>query len=118
MSVPVLKIPIQSEAYKPFIKQGDTIPEILFNVSGLDLTGATIRLKLYDERQVRKVLDLSTGSGITLLSAITFKIDTIPAAANNLPIGILKGDLEITLSSGVRKTYCNVEYTILKEYTI
>jgi len=45
----ILKIPqaFWTTQYKPVIVQGDTIPRFLFKDINLDLTGATIRMQLY-----------------------------------------------------------------------
>jgi len=117
MAVPILQIPIQSETVHPYIKQGDTIPKISLSIPELDLSGASIKMKLYSPDGVRKVLDISNGNGITIINSTNFEIDEITAANNTLPAGQLKGDLEITLQDETKKTFCDVEYTIIKDYT-
>jgi len=100
------------------IKRGDTIQEILFSFDALDdidLTGATIRMDLY--LSVSKVLSLTSGNGITIIDDKSFKIDKIDYADNTLPVGTLKGDLEITNSVGDRLTYVDIVYTITNDYT-
>jgi hypothetical protein len=116
MSIHILKIPIQTNDNNVFIKQGDTIPEIIININGIDLSGAIIRMQLYKSN--RRVLNVQTGNGITNISSTSFKIDEISANDNNLPSGILKGDLEVGFADGTVKTLFNVWYTIYKEYTI
>ena len=115
MSVQTLEIPIQTASEKPFIKQGDTIPKIAVQLTGLDITGSSISMQLY--HNTVKVLDISDGNGITIIDANNFEIDTLPAADNDLPAATLIGDLEITLPSGETKTYLNVQYTIKRQYT-
>ena len=117
MSIDTLKIPIQSSTVQPFIKQGDTIGKITmtFTELGLDLTTAIIKMQIYNGST--KVIDVTNGSGITVLSATILEIDEVDASDNNLPVGCFLGDFEITQADGERKTYFNVEYTILKQYT-
>lgn len=115
MSVPVLSIPIQGENVKPFIKQGDTIPKILINTPDFSLTEATIKMQLYDKND-KKVFDISDGNGITIVDANNFEIDKV--VSNDFPAEKLRGDLEITFSDGDIKTYFNVTYNIVKEFTI
>ena len=100
------------------IKRGDTINEFnfAFDVDApVDLTGATIRMDLYLGNT--KVHSITNGSGITLIDTKSFKIDQLEYSDNDLPAGTLKGDLEITDSSGKRLTYVDVVYTIVKDYT-
>lgn len=117
MAVPTLQIPIQSDNVKPFIKQGDTISKITFEFEvedNIDITGATIKMQLYNCNNI--VLDLdSDGNGITITGDRTFEIDEI--LNNTLPSGQSKGDLEINFSDGTRETYFNVVYDIKKQYT-
>lgn len=115
--VTILRIPIQSTNNCVYIKQGDTIPEISFVISDttLDLSTANIKMQLYYGG--RKVFDISNGSGITINSSTEFVIDQVEAIDNNLPKGVLIGDLEITDVNGVRFTYMNVEYTITEQFT-
>ena len=100
------------------LKQGDTIKEIDFSFAvtdTIDLTSATIRMQLYLNNS--KKLDISNGNGITIIDSKNFKIDEIDYASNNLPYGVLNGDLEITDSDGVRLTYFDIIYTITKDFT-
>ena len=117
MGIETLKIPIQSSTVKPYIKQGDTIGKITmtFTELGLDLTTSTIKMQVYDGST--KIIDISDGNGITVISSIILEIDELSAGNNNLPVGCFLGDLEITDATGDRKTYFNVEYTIIKQYT-
>ena len=117
MAVETINIPLQSSTVKPFIKQGDTIEayEIDIIEPGLDLTTCVIKMQLYNNGNM--VMDISTGSGITALSAITLQIDTYTSAQNNLPEGKSVGDLEVTTAAGVRTTYFNMAYNIDKQYT-
>lgn len=117
MSVPIVKIPISTSGCDAFIKQGDTIPKIRLTFSDYtgDLTTATIKVQLYHNS--RKVLDISNGSGITVISSTVLEIDEISADNNNLPPGISEGDFEVTESDGSKTTYFNIELTIQKQYT-
>lgn len=116
MSVPILQIPIQSEAVKPFIKQGDTIETIYFEIDasdGIDLTGALIKMQLF--RGCEKVMDINSTDGITITSDRTFEIDKVDK--NDLPSGESIGDLKFELANGTTEIYFNVVYTIQKRYT-
>jgi hypothetical protein len=118
MGIETIRIPLQSETVKPYIKQGDTIPKIVFTFDPGDpisLTGATIKMQLFQKG--RKVFDISVGSGITITTDKEFEIDEVTPANNTFPEGVLIGDIEITETSGVKTTYNDVEYTILKEHT-
>jgi len=91
MGIETLQIPPEDS----FIKEGDTIPEIPFvfaPTDDIDLTGAEIKMQLY--LGSIKVLDIETGNGITLVGSKAFNFDKIEAVDNNLPAGLLKGDLE------------------------
>jgi len=114
MGIQTIKIPIGDT----YIKQGDTIPKITVTFADtdvIDLTtvGTEIKMQVYYKGQA--FINLSIGAGITVISAKVFEIDTMEAL--NFPCGNHLGDLEITID-GVRFTYFNVEYTILKQYTI
>lgn len=118
MSIETLKIPIQSSTVKPYIKQGDTIPKITFTFSDaddVDLTTSTIKMQIYNGSQ--RIINITNDSGITVVSSKVFEIDEVSAENNDLPTGTHLGDLEITDSNGIRFTYMNVEYTIIKQYT-
>lgn len=100
-----------------FIKEGDTIPKITMTFSeDIGLTTSTIKMQLYSGGQ--RVFSVENDNGITAVSDTVLEIDQVSATDNNLPSGVLKGDFEITNASGVRTTYFNIEYTILKQYTI
>ena len=117
MSIQTIKIPLQSVEYTPFIKEGDTIKKITFEFGAtdvIDLTGATISMQLYQDGV--QTLSIDTSAGITIESTKIFSIDEIEE--NTLPCGINKGDLQIEFADGTIQTLFNVEYTILKEYTI
>jgi hypothetical protein len=111
--IPLLKIPT-----KGYIKQGDTISKKTLTFGGDyagDLTTATIKMQVYNGST--KIIDITNGSGITVLSSNVFEIDEVSAVNNNLPIGCFIGDLQITEDDGNVTTYFNVQYTIIKEYT-
>ena len=116
--IETLRIPLQSETVKPFIKQGDTIPAYKITITelGLDLTTAIVKMQLFDGNC--KVYDIETGSGITVESSTIIWIDEVED--NNFPAAILKGDLEVNyVENGKqkRKTLYNVEYEILNQFT-
>lgn len=116
-NIEILDIPITTTANPTYIKEGDTISAISFTFdSGIDLTTCTIKMQIYNK--LTKLLDIDSTSGITIVDALNFTIDAIPAASNPFPAGVFTGDLEITDGSGVVKTYFNVRYTILKQYTV
>lgn len=111
MAIEVLNIPVTG-----FIKEGDTIPELEFVFdTGVDLTTSTIKMQIYDGNT--KILDVTNGSGITVVNALQFNIDQIEAADNPFRHGEWLGDLEITDADGVRTTYHDVKYTVIKQYT-
>lgn len=121
MGIQTIKIPLQSATVKPYIKQGDTIPAYTVASAnwGFELTeaGVEINLQLYSGKQ--QVANYSVGSGITITSATILTVDEV--LANTFPVGCLKGDLQISwLEDAERNTFTffNVEYTIIKEYTI
>lgn len=120
-SVPTVRIPFETATQKPFVKQGDTIPANSFSAPdwGFDLTaeGITINIQLFFNR-TQQVASYSVGNGITITNATTFVIDRV--LANNFPAGTLTGDCQISwLDGGERltKTFFNVEYIIIKEFT-
>jgi hypothetical protein len=115
--IETLKIPIQSDTVKPFIKQGDTIGKIKMTITelGIDLRTSNIKMQVYNGST--RIIDVSDGDGITVISSTVLEIDEVSASNNNLPVGCFMGDFEITDASGERKTYFNVEYTIIKQYT-
>lgn len=116
--IKVLKIPIQSETEKPYIKQGDTIDKVTLTFdTGVDLTAINVSIKMQLYKGNQRVFAIENGNGITIINALSFEIDEVAKEDNNLPEGILIGDLEITDTNGKRFTYFNVEYTIIKEYT-
>lgn len=111
--IQTIKIPFGAN----YIKQGDTIPKILFTFDAgddIDLTGATIKMQLYYDK--KQVFAIETGAGITIVSAKVFEIDEVAKEDNTFPSGVLIGDLEIT-KGGDRLTYFNIEYSIIKQYT-
>lgn len=120
MSIQTLKIPIQTGSAKPYIKQGDTIDAITFTfgvTDAIDLTLANVVIKMQVYNQGNKIIDVSNGSGITIVGAKVFNIDEVAKENNNLPFGKFLGDLEITDTNGKRFTYFNIEYTIIEQFT-
>ena len=112
-NIQIVKIPFDGE----YIVQGDTIAKTSAEVieTGLDLTTATIKMQIYNGNT--KIIDVSNGSGITVIDDTNFEIDEVTASNNNLPVGSFEGDLEITDVNNVRFTYYRVVYTILRQYT-
>lgn len=118
MAIQTLNIPISTPENPTYIKEGDTIAKVTLTFAdddNIDLTTSTIKMQVYDGQS--KIIDITNGSGITVVSDKIFEIDEISASNNNFIAGGFKGDLEITDTNGVRFTYFNVEYTILKQYT-
>ena len=112
MSVQILKIPFEGE----FIKEGDTIGETVLDITDAgDLLTSNVKMQLYDKS--RRVIDIGNGNGITVNTSTRLTIDEVPFSDNNLSEGVYVGDFEITDSSGIRKKYFNIEYTIVKGYT-
>ena len=117
-NIETLDIPISTTASPTYIKVGDTIPAISFTFSsGIDLTTCTIKMQVYDK--LTKLLDVNSTTGITIADALNFTIDAVPSASNPFTKdGVFMGDLEITDGTGLVKTYFNVRYTIIKQYTV
>lgn len=114
--IPTLNIPIQSNGLKPYIFAGDTIDEIVITSDEFpDLTTATIKMDIYNRHT--NFYSVSNGNGITVNSATQFTIDEVSAISNPFVEGEFIGDLEITDSNGIRKTYFRVKYIIQKQYT-
>jgi hypothetical protein len=112
--IPTLQIPTAG-----YIKQGDTISKKVITFGGDydgDLTTATIKMQVYNGSQ--RVIDISNGNGITVISSTVCEIDEVPASENNLPYDVaLLGDLEVTEADGVKTTYFNVQYNIIRQHT-
>lgn len=120
-NIPTLAIPIQNGVNKTYIKQGDTIDAIPFTFGnlGFNLTdeGVQINMQLY-KNFTQRVINYSVGNGITINSATQFQIDKV--LANNYPDGILFGDIQLRWLENDKLqtwTFCNVQYTITKEFT-
>lgn len=119
MGIETVSIPIQSSTVKPYIKQGDTIPKIVFTFDAGDdvnITGSTIAMKLFASNG-NEVFSVTNTSGITIIDNKEFEIDEVAKEDNNFPSGKLIGDVEITETDATKKTYFNIEYTIIKQYT-
>ena len=102
------------------IIQGDTIPEILFEfdpTDNINLSLPNVQIKMQIYLVNTKIIDISNGNGITILTNKSFKINEVPKENNNLPIGKHLGDLEITDKKRKRFTYFRVQYNIEKQYT-
>ena len=119
MGIETLQIPIQSSTVKPYIKQGDTIPKIVFTFDigdPINITGSTIAMKLFSDNGNLE-FSISVGSGITIINNKEFEIDEVSFANNTFPYGKLLGDIEITETDNKKTTYVDIEYTITKQYT-
>ncbi len=114
--LPIFKIP--TDPTKPIMK-GDTWSGVSITITDdltpVDLTGASIRLHLY--HTCGSKIELSTGSGITITDPVNggFQINSI----NRLDwkSGLHVGDLEVTYSSTIRKTYIQVHITVTDDIT-
>lgn len=121
MSIEVIKIPFESSKKGKYIKQGDTIPAIIFKTTNSELawwtyTGAYIHFILKKGSQTVFEVDSDTIGGITIDSDTQFTIDSVPANENNLPVGCLIGDITITFANGYVKTISNIQYQIIEKY--
>lgn len=118
MSCPqVIKIPFEKPGENYLIYQYDTIEEITgsFDETDLiDLTGATIKLIVFNGRN--KILDLTSenNGGITIIDNKNFVIDEIPKEQNNLPYGVFNGYFIIIYPNTKKKTLFEVIYTITR----
>ena len=112
MSVPTYSIPSSG-----FIKQGDTLPSWNIEFSLPEYTGdfTTATIKMQVGNGCRNIIDISNGNGITVVDANNCTIDKI--VTNDFPVGTFTGDFQVTEANGDRKTYFNVSYTVVKEYT-
>ena len=111
MSIKILPIPFDGE----YIVQGDTISKTSFKFIDEDIDLTTATIKMVVKNGSTKIINISNGSGITVIDANNFEIDEVPFAQNNLPVGCFLGDLEITDASSKRLTYMRVQYTIIKQ---
>ena len=102
------------------IIQGDTIPSILFEfdpTDNINLSLPNVQIKMQIYLVNTKIIDISNGNGITILTDKSFKIDEVSKENNNFPTGKHLGDLEITDTNGKRFTYFRVQYNVDKQYT-
>lgn len=101
------------------LTQGDTWLGAIFTVkqdgSGLNLTGATLNIDLY--QGLRKTLSLSTLNGSITWNNQAAGVFTIQPQVLNLGVGQHIGDLQITDANGIITTYCQIVLNITKEYT-
>ena len=112
MSISKLKIPFENE----YILQRDTVSKTTFTFSDEDIDLTTSQISMVIKDGDNKIINVSEGNGITVISSKIFEIDEIPKENNNLPIGSFEGDLKIIDSNGVRFTYMRVEYTIIEKF--
>lgn len=101
--------------------KGDTSASILLtfelNGSALDLTGATARMQIRNGKTGGLVLELKTGNGLTIVdhSGGVLRVDEIQRLG--IPAGEYEYDVELTLASGIRKTYVGGVITVLQDVT-
>lgn len=113
----VIRIPFEKPGENYHIYQYDTIEEITGGFDDTDpinLTGATIKLIIFDGRN--KILNLTSenNGGITIIDNKNFVIDEIPKEENNLPFGVFHGYFIITYANSKRKTLFEVIYTVTR----
>ena len=102
--------------------KGDTFDEVAFSIKinniALDLTGATIKMQLKKSSNSPASLSLSSVSsaGITITSpsAGLFKINE---QIIDIEVFNYAYDIQLTLASGVVKTYVSGTFNITKEIT-
>lgn len=108
---------------KNIIFEGDTIASILFEFDSeddinLDMPNVEVNMQLFGLNCSKtKILDLSIGSGITILGPKSFRIDEISKEDNKFKEGAYIGDLEFTNFEGKRSTLFRVKYKIHKQFT-
>jgi hypothetical protein len=103
--------------------KGDTFDEVAFqlkiNTTVVNLTGATIRMQLrksYSDTVAALSLTSVSSAGITITNATNgeFKINT---QIIDIPVYNYVYDIQITLASGVVKTYVQGGFNITNEVT-
>ena len=104
-------------------KKGDTFDEVVFQVKinniVVDLTGATIKMQLrknYSDTSAALSLTSVSSAGITITDAATgqFKINS---QIIDIEVYNYVYDIQITLASGVVKTYVQGGFNITNEVT-
>jgi L-asparaginase/Glu-tRNA(Gln) amidotransferase subunit D len=103
--------------------KGDTFDEVNFEIKkdnvAINLTGATIKMQLRkNATDVSPALSLTSASsaGITITAATLGKFK-INQQIINIEVANYQYDIEITLSSGVVKTYISGGFNITQEIT-
>jgi len=103
--------------------KGDTFDEVNFEIKkdnvAINLTGATIKMQLRkNATDVSPALSLTSASsaGITITAATLGKFK-INQQIINIEVANYQYDIEITLSSGVVKTYISGAFNITQEIT-
>lgn len=103
--------------------KGDTFDEVAFqlkiNEEEVDLTGATIKMQLrkcYSDTTAALSLTSVSSAGITITDAVTgqFKINS---QIIDIEVYNYVYDIQITLASGVVKTYVQGGFNITNEVT-
>ena len=89
---------------------------ITVNGSPLDLTSATIELQSRKKGTNELVWSIDTDDGITVTDAVNGVFEIDEQIISGEP-GTFPYDIQITLSSGVIKTYVRGELTIERDYT-
>lgn len=95
-----------------YIKQNDTRPTmsatlIDANGSSVDLTGATVSLKMRKSGETSAVSLAGTASVVT---ADKGKVQYVWAAADTATVGSYEGEFEVTFSGGAIQTFPNDRY--------
>jgi hypothetical protein len=109
------------QEYNITVYNGDTYKgaafEIIVNGTPLILTGAQIAMMVRKVRKNNPVISINLGSGITITDAVNgkFRIDeqifSVDRPGNYLY------DIQITLASGVVKTYIKGDFIITGDIT-
>lgn len=106
--------------YNISVLNGDTYAgcnfTITVNSAALNLTGAAIKMQVRKQREEAVVLELSTGSGITITTAAEGKFK-INEQVISCAVGVYLYDIQITLSGGNIKTYIKGTFTVLGDIT-
>lgn len=102
------------------VKRGNTWNGVTFKVdlngSSLDLTGASILIQFRKAYAQPSVLDLTIGSGITILEATAGRFRLDPRVFTLAPAQY-QYEIRITLQSGVIKTWIGGIATITEDIT-
>lgn len=110
-----------AEAYDITVYNNDTHLgtefEIIVNSVPLDLTGASAKMQVRIDRDKQVVIELEIGSGLSIVGPATDGKLRIDAQVFSAVPDVYKYDIQITLSSGVIKTYIDGTFTIEGDIT-